>query len=60
MTDHKNGSQTFNEMKVQSFDYDASNGSETDIIVVPDIPYIVSLDHILFLEVSIIIAVYIN
>lgn len=43
MTDHKNGSQTFNEMKVQKFDYSASNGTDSDIITVPDIPYIVSI-----------------
>lgn len=42
ITDHKNGSQTFNEMKVQEYDYDASNGTDNDIIIVPDIPYIVS------------------
>lgn len=53
VTDHKNGSQTFNEMKIQSFDYEASNGSETDVIVAPDIPYIVSLGFVL--EVLIII-----
>lgn len=43
VTDHKNGSQTFNEMKTQSFDYEASKGLDSDIITVPDIPYIVSI-----------------
>ncbi|XP_050430314.1 scavenger receptor class B member 1-like isoform X2 [Adelges cooleyi] len=40
ITDHKNGSQTFNEMKIQEFDHLSSNGSDSDIITVPDIPYI--------------------
>ncbi|VVC37874.1 Hypothetical protein CINCED_3A020936 [Cinara cedri] len=40
VTDHKNGSQTFNEMKVQEFEYASSNGTDSDIIIVPDIPYI--------------------
>ncbi|XP_050533291.1 scavenger receptor class B member 1-like [Daktulosphaira vitifoliae] len=40
ITDHKNGTQTFNEMKVQEFDYSSSNGSDSDVITVPDIPYI--------------------
>ncbi|XP_060837161.1 lysosome membrane protein 2-like [Rhopalosiphum padi] len=40
ITDHQNGSQTFNEMKVQEYAYDASNGKDNDIIIVPDIPYI--------------------
>ncbi|XP_025420985.1 lysosome membrane protein 2-like isoform X2 [Sipha flava] len=43
ITDHKNGSQTFNEMKIQEFDYNSSNGSDSDIIVVPDIPYIIAI-----------------
>ena len=43
ITDHQNGSQTFNEMKVQEYAYDASNGKDSDIIIVPDIPYIVSI-----------------
>lgn len=29
-------------MKVQTFDYEASNGTDLDNITVPDIPYIVS------------------
>jgi len=29
-------------MKVQEYAYDASNGTDSDIIIVPDIPYIVS------------------
>lgn len=42
ITDHKNNSQSFNEMRVQHFDYASSNGVDTDdIITVPDIPYIV-------------------
>lgn len=32
ITDHQNGSQTFNEMKVQEYAYDASNGKDNDII----------------------------
>jgi len=52
ITDHKNGSQTFNEMKVQEYAYDASNGTDNDIIIVPDIPLIVShlqiIDNSLF------------
>lgn len=30
-------------MKVQKFDHNASNGTDLDIITVPDIPYIVSI-----------------
>lgn len=44
ITDHKNDSQSFNEMRVQHFDYEASNGIDTeDFITVPDIPYIVRI-----------------
>lgn len=47
ITDHKNGSQSFNEMRVQHFDYEASIGKDTDdIITVPDIPYIVRIEPI--------------
>lgn len=43
IVDHKNGSQTYSEMKKPEFDYTSSNGSDQDIITVPDIPYIVRI-----------------
>jgi len=30
-------------MKVQEFDYNSSNGTDLDIVIVPDIPLIVSI-----------------
>lgn len=40
---HDNGTLTFNQRKIFKFDAERSNGTEDDMVVIPNIPMLVSL-----------------
>jgi hypothetical protein len=46
LTFHENGTLTYNQRKVYRFDRELSAGSEDDVVVVPNIPMLVStIEH---------------
>jgi len=47
LTFHDNGTLTYNQQKVYRFDPEQSVGSEDDIVVVPNIPMLVSYTRII-------------
>lgn len=49
LTFHDNGTLTYNQQKVYKFDREQSAGSEDDVVVVPNIPMLVSAITIMIL-----------
>jgi len=58
LTFHDNGTLTYNQQKVYRFDPEQSVGSEDDIVVVPNIPMLVSYIPMLYRTTDTVLQIY--